>query len=123
MTTVTTSQSVNIGADYKVRIRKNAAGETTQIVASEGSSELATGQVTVTNTATLIVPARATRRSITIVAVGTTDSYLGSDTVTTTTGVLLVGTKGGSFTFETTQPIYAIVAAGSQVISYWEEYD
>lgn len=123
MTTQTTSQSVNIGADYKVRVRKNAAGETTQIVASEGSSEFITGQVTISNAITAIVPARATRRSITITAMGTTDCFIGGDAVTTSTGLLLVGIKGGSFTFETTKAIYGITSSGTQSISYWEEYD
>lgn len=123
MSSTATSQSVNVAADYKVRVRKNALGETTQIVASEGSSEFVTGQVTIAATSTEIVPARATRRSITITAIGTTDSYIGADGVTTATGLLLVGIKGGSFTFETTQAIYGITASGSQSISYWEEYD
>lgn len=118
-----TSQSVNVAADYKVRVRKNSAGETTQIVASEGSSEFVTGQVSITTTATQIVPARETRRTVTITAIGTTDSYLGGSAVTTATGHLLVGIKGGSITLETTQAVYAITASGSQAVSYWEEYN
>jgi hypothetical protein len=123
VTTQTTSQSVNIGADYKVRVRKNANGETTQIVASEGSSEFVTGQVSISSTATQIVAARSTRRTVTITAIGTTDCYLGSDAVTTATGHILVGIKGGTITLETTQPVYAVTSSGTQTVSYWEEYD
>ena len=117
-----TSQSVNVAADYKVRVLKNSAGETTQIVAIEGASLFATGQITIAATSTQIVPARETRRTVTITAIGTTDSYLGAAAVTTATGHILVGIKGGTITLETTQAVYGITASGTELVSYWEEY-
>jgi hypothetical protein len=118
-----TSQSVNNSADYKVRVKKNAAGETVQCVYLDSAGTFATNQATITTSAAVVVPANASRRSVTIVGIGTTDAYLGVVGVTTGTGVLLVGVKGAAMTIETAAAIYGIVASGTQVISYIEELD
>ena len=52
-----------------------------------------TGQATVATTATVIAPRDRGRKTITIVNGGTTDVYVGGAAVTTSTGVLLTGTK------------------------------
>lgn len=82
---------------------------------SKGSGTIATTQVAVTTTAAQIVAARAGRGSVKIQNLGTTDIYLGNTGVTTTTGDLLVGTKGASVTIPTTAAIFAIGAAAGSV--------
>ncbi len=89
-----------------------------------GASSGATGQVSVANTATQIVAARATRREVLIVQGGTTDVYIGySSGVTTATGVLLPGSAGAALTLKTTSAVYGIVASGTDSVCYAEEYD
>ena len=90
-----------------------------------GVANVAQNQVTVDTTAggVTIAAARATRRSITVINLGTTDVYLGVGSVTTSNGVLLLGLKGSALTFDTIVAIKGIVGAGSQAVSYWEEYD
>jgi len=58
-----------------------------------GSTNFATGQISVGTTATLIAASRAGRSAISVVNVGTTDTYIG--------GVLLLGVKGSAVTTET----------------------
>lgn len=87
------------------------------------TGNLATNQVSVASTATLIAAARTTRADVTIVNGGTTDVYLGnSSSVTTATGILLIGVKGAAITLDVTSDVYGIVATGSQTVSYAEEY-
>jgi len=89
-----------------------------------GAGNWDTGQVTVSSTATQIVPARTTRRSVVIEQLGSTDVYLGpTSAVTTSDGFLLVGTKGGQFTVPWTGSVYGIVAAGTQAVAYSEVWD
>lgn len=82
---------------------------------SKGSGGLATAQAAVTTTASQIVAARAGRGSVKITNLGTTDIYLGATGVSTTTGDLLVGTKGASITIPTNAAIFAIGAAAGSV--------
>jgi hypothetical protein len=78
-----------------------------------------TGQVAVTGTATLIVAANASRSGIQIENLGTTDVWIGENSsVTTSTGHLLVGTKGASVSFSTTGAIYGITSGASQSVSW-----
>jgi hypothetical protein len=80
-----------------------------------------TGQVTVTGTATQIVPAYSSRSGINIVNTGTTDVYIGENAnVTITTGHLLPGTKGASVSFSTTGAVYGITSGASQVVTFLE---
>lgn len=83
---------------------------------------IATAQVSVAATATLIAAARAGRRSITVEQLGTTAVYLGAAGVTTGIGVLLAATVGSSVTFNTTAAIYGITASGSQTVAEFELY-
>lgn len=68
------------------------------------------------------LPVTAVRKRIIIVNHGTTDVYIGSGTVTTSNGLLLIGIKGAALTLETTATIKGIVASGSQTVSCIEEY-
>lgn len=79
-----------------------------------------TGQVTVGTSATLIAAARAGRKDIVIVTHGATDVYLGGPNVTTSTGSLLVGSKGTGFTITSEAAVYGVVSAGTQTVSYVE---
>lgn len=78
-----------------------------------------TGQATITGTATQIVPANASRSGIIITNLGTTDVYIiENNTGTTSTGDLLVGTKGATKAFTTTGAIWGITSGGSQTVSW-----
>lgn len=104
-------------------VTQGPAGTAPWLVKEQGTPNLLTGQVTIAATSTVIAAARATRRAITVVNHGTTDVFIGLAGVATTTGVLLKGIAGGGITFETTVAINGIVGAGTQVISFAEEYD
>jgi len=80
-----------------------------------------TNQVTVTGAATLIAAKNPSRSGIVITNLGTTDVYLIENTNgTTSTGHLLVGTKGASLGFSTTNAIYGITTGASASCSYLE---
>lgn len=97
------------GAIYEAALKYTNGGTT---------SALTTGQVSVAATATLIVAARTSGGAVTIINGGTVDVFLGGATVTTTTGVLLPGTKGASVTLPTQAAIYGIVGTGTEPVSY-----
>lgn len=90
-----------------------------------GAVHGATGQVTIDTTSggVQIVDARPTRRSVLIVNHGSVAVYISYGDVSTSTGVLLPGTVGAALTLQTTLAVKAIVATGSQVVSYAEEWD
>lgn len=98
-------------------LRTDAAGN----LRSSGDT-IATAQVTVGTTATVIAAARAGRRSITIVNEGATDVRLGAAGVTTGTGLLLAGVKGQALTIETAAAVSGIVGTGTQAVSVVENY-
>ena len=87
-----------------------------------GNDLLATGQPNVGATATAICSARVGRGAITVVNHGTTDVFLGGSTVTSGTGVLLLGVKGASITLPFAGALYGVTATGSQPVSYVEVY-
>lgn len=94
----------------------------TNVQSIVGAPTQANNQVSVTTTSATIVSSRAGRRSVLIVNHGTTDVYLGTGTITTSNGLLLAGVKGASVSIPTSQAINAIVASGTQTISYLEIY-
>jgi hypothetical protein len=79
--------------------------------AATASPNMATGQVAVATTATLVVAARPTRRKVTITATSAVTFYVGNSGVTTTTGAL----AGTSVTLEYTGAIYAVGASALTV--------
>lgn len=89
---------------------------------SPSQANLITNQVTVSTTATLLLASRPGRRQAVLVQLGTTDVFIGGSAVTTTTGVLLTGTKGATLTIETTGAIYGIVGAATQAVSVAETF-
>ncbi len=84
------------------------------------STTIATNQVTVADTATAIKALNTSRRSITIRNQGTTDMFIGSASVTTSTGFSV--RAGESISLDrNTAAIYGIVASGSTTVGYLEE--
>lgn len=96
-----------------------------QYVAEAGAPNWVPDQVDIDATAggTVIAAARANRRSITVVNLGTTDVWLGGNGVTATDGQLLLGVKGAARTIRTTAEVRAITASGTQRVAFDEEYD
>lgn len=88
-----------------------------------GAPLWATGQITLNTGAQQIVPARATRRSITIQNHGAVAVWLGPPTVSSATGFRLPGVDGSAITFNHRGVIQGIVSSGSQLVSWEEEYD
>lgn len=92
-----------------------------------GAANLATNQVSVGATATLISAARigapgTGRVALTVVNTSTAPVYLGGSGVTTTTGTLLPGILGASVTINTQAAVYGITASGSETVSEFETY-
>lgn len=95
---------------------------------SVGSSTIATGQAASSISpaaATLIVPARAGRQSVSITNItGTQPVYLVASAATTgvTTGDFVAGAAGASKTIATAAAIYATSPTAAQALSYIETY-
>ena len=90
--------------------------------AESGTANMATAQTSVASTATQIVGVRATRRAVLITNPSSTVTvYLGSASVTTSTGQALL--PGNSISVPTTLAVYGIVASSTQTVSSIEVYD
>lgn len=93
---------------------------------SVGSNTIATSQASSSISpaaATLIVAARAGRRSVTLSNItGTQPAYFGNSGVLVGTGFFLAGTAGASVTIPTTTAIYATSPTAAQTISVMENY-
>lgn len=81
-----------------------------------------TNQVSVGTTATLILPSRANRTQVTIVQHGTTQVFLGIAGVTITTGSLLPGVAGSSYTIPGGSALYGVVGTGTDTVSFLESW-
>ena len=89
----------------------------------EGSSaSIATAQVSVASTATLVAAARTGRGAVIVTNLGAVAVYLGAAGVTTSTGTLLPGVVGASVTIPTSAEIYGVDATGTQAVSVVEVY-
>ena len=88
-------------------------------------SRVASGQVELSNTATLIVPARAQARKIHLKwpTIALTNFYVGGPGVTTATGYPLGLAVGGEKEFETAAALYGVVNTGTPDINYVEFFD
>lgn len=100
----------------------SAANPIPVTLSTSGADEIATAQVSVANTSTAIVAARSGRQDVTITNHGTTDVYIGATGVTTATGMLLVGIKGGAITISGGAAVFGIVGSGTQTVSYLETF-
>ena len=83
-------------------------------------ASIATGQVTVGTSATLIAPVRPGRNRIVLTAAAATQFFIGASGVTTGNGLPVPA--GGSVALETTAAIYGIVAAATLAVGYLEEF-
>jgi len=92
---------------------------------SKGSTTLATNQVTVATTATLVIAARAAgRNAVTITNItGAQPSYYGpTNAVTAANGHFLPGTVGASITLPYSGAVYGIAVTAAQTVSFAETY-
>jgi hypothetical protein len=100
-----------------------AATEAHQIEENEALAAIASGsqnwavtQVAIGNSATLLCPSRAGRRSVTLTNRGVTAIYFGSDNkVSVASGVPLPGIVGASKTIGTSAEIWGITADAANV--------
>jgi len=88
---------------------------------AETYANLATNQVTVGVTATLIVAARTGRKNVTIIQEGNTLVRVGASGVTLLTGVPLIGTQGTNLVIDGGAAVYGI-AGSDQLVSFMEVY-
>lgn len=90
----------------------------------QGSATLATAQVSVNTTATLIAAARSGRNAITVTNItGAQQVFIGATAgVTTATGTLLPATVGASITLPYAGAVYGIASTAAQTVSVAETY-
>lgn len=105
------------GASYQADV--DSSGDMLVAVkTSTGGVLNATGQVSIANTATLIIAAN-TRQGVLITNPSTTVTvFIGGSGVTTGNGQELL--PGNSLTIPAVSAIYGIVATGAQTVSYME---
>ena len=111
--------SQNLTGDLRVIAKQSTSP---WIVAQNGPSNIATGQVSITSGGVLIANSRSGRLDITVVNDGAIDVYVGPSGVTTGTGLLLRGIAGAAVTITTAAAVYGIVSSTSQTISFMETY-
>lgn len=101
----------------------NSVAVQVQRVNEQGGTAIANGQVSVDTTSggVQVVAARDTRKSVLIRNRGTVIVYLGTGTVSSTTGFPL--DAGEAMTIQTTAQVKAIAASSSATVAYIEEYD
>ena len=111
------------GVDYGLQVHANLGSGVIPVSQTlTGAANTAFGQISVANTATSIVGARATRRGVLITNPSTSVTvYIGPSNVTTTTGQALLA--GNSLSIPTVGTVYGIVASGTQTITFVEAYD
>lgn len=86
-------------------------------------NSFSTAQVTVGATSTLIAARRDGRAAVTVLQTGTTAVYIGaSPSVSSSTGIPLLGTAGASITIPASGDVYGIVGAGSQLVGVLESF-
>ena len=85
------------------------------------STRLGTGQVTVTSTATQIVPANQNRQDLRLFKIDVPNVYLGCDNTTSiTSGSVFGGTCGATIQLQTTGAVWGVTTGASSVVSYLE---
>lgn len=82
-------------------------------ISLRGNSNIATGQVAVTTTASRVVLARATRDRVTLAPATRVPYFVGPAGVTAATGIPVL--DGGAITLETTAEVWAVSASNVQV--------
>lgn len=83
---------------------------------------MATGQVAINSTtAQQIVPLRS-RNFVFLVQCATNDVWIGDASVTSSTGVLLAGSRGTSLTWPAGEALYGITTSGAGTVSFMESF-
>lgn len=113
------SVSVDPSGNYVTPPTTNANGS--RSVQSVGAPSIATGQVSVGTSSTLIAAARTGRQAITVVSTTALVFYVGNTGVTTATGQYVAAAAGASITINTSAAIYG-VAAAPVTVSYMEAF-
>jgi len=104
---------------YQTAPTTNADG--TRSNRSLGSPSIATGQIAVGTSSTLVVPARTGRLAVTITATSAVVFYVGVNGVTVANGAYAGGAAGASITIPTQAAVYAI-GASALTVSYLETF-
>lgn len=93
-----------------------ARGDTNGVyMVGKGGSSLATAQVSVGTTSTLIAAARTGRQKITVTLGAANDCFFGATGVTSTTGFRVKGVDGASLTLDTAAALYGVCTATTTV--------
>lgn len=100
-----------------------AAGNTTgQFVVGKGGASLATGQVSVGTSATLIAAARTGRQKIGVTVTTAVQCAFGNPGVTLSTGWPLAAVAYASDSWDTAAALYAVCASAATTIAFREQY-
>jgi hypothetical protein len=110
------------GAGGYMNVQGGGTSATPVSTIAIGYANFTPTQTTVSNTATLLEAARASRGGVTCIQLGALDVYLGGSGVTTATGYLLPGVKGAAVSIPTTSAVYGIVASSTQAVSCAEVF-
>lgn len=100
------------------QIRDNQTNGT-QVTKISGTASIATGQVAVGTTSTLVVAGRALRQKVTLSPTSSVVYYVGNNGVTTSNGLYVAA--GGVLTLDTTAAVYAI-GASALTVSFVEYF-
>lgn len=73
--------------------------------------------------ATKIVSESSKRSGILVTNMSNVEIFFGDASISTTTGLYLLGMKGAGIAIPTTAEVWAIAAAGTPTISWMEVYD
>lgn len=85
------------------------------------STRIGTGQVTVTSSATQIVPTNENRLDLRITKLEAPNVYLGCDSTTSiTSGSVLGGTCGTTIQIQTTGAVWGVTTGASSAVTYLE---
>lgn len=102
--------------DTPARLQERIAVQTSR------ASTIATGQVALSTSATLVLAANAARRSVALINNDASITmYVGASGVTSATGAIIK--PGQSPSIDSTAAIYAVAASGTPTISYIAEND
>jgi hypothetical protein len=117
--------NIDPGASPSVPVATvSEGGANLQVVKTAGAASATVGRVTITQTATLIAAANATRKVIRIQSHGMFDIDLGGSGVVAGAGFRLMGSDGAMVELTHKGAIYGIVATGlTTTISFVEESD
>lgn len=93
--------------------------------AVEGAPNIASAQVSVDTTTggVVLAAARQTRRRLILINHGATDVFVGTGTVSTANGALLLGTKGTVVILNTNAAVKGITGGSSVTVGVIEEFD